>query len=222
MDHFPVVGVQGCLQGNQSREPPGHLRHVTDFVGRQAAAQEGLFAVGQPLLDDLVAANGVVPHRLGYVPPARDIVKVDVVCPVIPSDEFPFARHCDATLAGVTPSGGQVQVADFGLRRFPVHALKDGNTPQFVSNLTSGYAGNRRFRVQQGRHLPPKRRRGEQRILRLRKRNPRPVLTDAVRVLGEIGGRVTNGQRVIPDQFGGCLIGVRVGQAERRQIGAGA
>ena len=73
MDHFPVVGVQGCLQGNQNREPPGHLRHVTDFVGRQAACQEGLFAVGKPLLDDLVTANRIVPHCLGYVPPAGEL-----------------------------------------------------------------------------------------------------------------------------------------------------
>lgn len=112
--YIAVVGVQGCLQGNQSREPPGHLRHVTDFVGRQASAQERLFAVGQPLLDDLVTANGVVPHCLGYVPPVGDIVKVDVVCLFIPSYEFPFARYGDTAFASVPPSVGQIQVAGLG------------------------------------------------------------------------------------------------------------
>jgi hypothetical protein len=75
MDHFPIVRVQGCPQGNQSSQASRHFRDVTDFVGRQATAKEWLLPVRQPLLNDLVAADGVIPYRLRYVPPARDVVE---------------------------------------------------------------------------------------------------------------------------------------------------
>ena len=46
--------------------------------------------VGQSLLDDAVAADGIVPHRLGCIPPAGDIVKEDVMCFTLPSDDVTY------------------------------------------------------------------------------------------------------------------------------------
>ena len=112
------------------------------------------------------------------------------------------------------------RVSGLGFRRFSVKTLKYGDALQFVPNFPGGHAGNRRFRVQQNRHLPPKGCGGEERFFRFRQRNSRPVLTNAVRVLGR--DRRVNSQwpSVKPDQFGGCLIGVWIGQTEGRKINA--
>ena len=56
-----------------------------------------------------------------------------------------------------------------------------------------------------------------------RQRNARPVLTDAVGVFAQVGGRITDGQRVEPEQRGGLHgIGVGVVDPQPGQIGAAA
>ena len=66
------------MEGEEGGEAAGHLGDVADFVGGERAAEQGLFAVGEPFLDDLVAADGELPHGLGNVAPAGGIVQVDV------------------------------------------------------------------------------------------------------------------------------------------------
>jgi hypothetical protein len=82
LDYVPVVGVQECPQVNKRGQAAGHFGHIADFVRRQSPAEERLFAVRQPFLDDLVAADGVVPNGLGYIPPTGDIVEEYVAGPV--------------------------------------------------------------------------------------------------------------------------------------------
>ena len=45
----------------------------------QRHAQQAALAIGEPLLDDLIAADGVVPHGFGNVLPISRGVEVDVV-----------------------------------------------------------------------------------------------------------------------------------------------
>ena len=52
-------------------------------------------------------------------------------------------------------------------------------------------------------------------VLCLGQRNARPVFADAVSVFAEIGGRVTNGKGMHPDETGSVGIRIRVGYTER-------
>jgi hypothetical protein len=72
--HLPVIRVKGRLQGDESGQAARHFRNIADFIGLQATAKERFLPARQPLLDDLVTADGVVPYRIGYVPPACDVV----------------------------------------------------------------------------------------------------------------------------------------------------
>lgn len=51
---------------------------MPDFPGRQVAAEDRAFAVGQPLLENLGAAEFVAPDRSGDVAPEGGVVQVDV------------------------------------------------------------------------------------------------------------------------------------------------
>jgi len=51
---------------------------IADLVYRERATQEGRFAVGEPLLDDLIAADGVLPDADGDVGPIGGVVKIDI------------------------------------------------------------------------------------------------------------------------------------------------
>ena len=55
-----------------------HFLDVADFVFSERAAEKRLFAVGEPLLDGLIAANGVVPNANRNVGPVGDFVEVNV------------------------------------------------------------------------------------------------------------------------------------------------
>ena len=68
------VGVEGGFEEEDGGDTAGHFLDVTDFVFGERAAEQRLFAVGEPFLDDLVAAEGVLPNPRGNVRP---------VCPVI-------------------------------------------------------------------------------------------------------------------------------------------
>ena len=132
---------------------------------------------------------------------------------------FALARHGDAALAAAAPACRQ---GKFSRReRAAAHAADDGDGFEFSANRAAGHAGHRGFGVEQRGHVAAQRGRGEQRALRGGQRNARPVFADAVGVVGEVGRAVADGQRVHPDQFGGGRVGVRVGQGEGGEVGAG-
>ena len=66
-----VVGVQ--FRGHQPErgEAAGHVADVADLGGGQGAAEERTLAVGEPLLQHLVAADGESPDSIRDVPPVR-------------------------------------------------------------------------------------------------------------------------------------------------------
>jgi hypothetical protein len=113
-DHVAVIIIHGLLRGNQSSYVAGHFGHVTNLVRSEAAAEERLLLIIKPFLDDLIPADGEVPHRLGFVPP---------VGAVVPLNQFSLTRHGHAALARMAPPGGQIQIAHFGVHRFPVCTL---------------------------------------------------------------------------------------------------
>ena len=130
LDGF-VVGVEGGFEEKDGSNSAGHLLDVANFVFRKRAAEKGLVAVGEPLLDDLIAADGVMPDSNGNIRPVGDVVEVDIAgvfaemfesvflgeaesagtvencfalgLGVITFQEFAFARHGDAAFAGVAP-----------------------------------------------------------------------------------------------------------------------
>ena len=55
----------------------------------------------------------------------------------------------------------------------------------------------------------------------MRQRDARPVLPHAIRILGEIGRRVADGQRVEPDQRGRVGVGIGILDSKLGEISAG-
>ena len=133
LDGF-VVGVEGGLEEEDGGDAAGHFLDVTDFFGGEGAAEKGLFAVGEPFFDDLIAADGVVPDFQRNVGPVGEFVEIDVAggfaelgesyffgeaqgsyagfdgfefgFGIGAFDQFASAGHGDAALAGMSPSCG--------------------------------------------------------------------------------------------------------------------
>ena len=66
------------LKQKDGPDAAGHLLHVAHFLFGQGAAQQFLLAVGQPFLDDLVAADRVFPNAQRNVRPVGDVIQIDV------------------------------------------------------------------------------------------------------------------------------------------------
>src|SRR6185312_8777224 len=86
-----------------------------------------LLTVGQKLLQDLIAADGELPDRLGNILPEGGFVEEDInsigteigshrqcggfIGCIVARDTAPTARHDRAALAGVTPAGSDLAVS---------------------------------------------------------------------------------------------------------------
>ncbi len=77
-----IVRIELTAQGQNRRNPPYMVRELLDLVAREREAGEGGLAVAEPLLEDLIAAEGVAPDRFGNVFPAGGFVEVDVEVPI--------------------------------------------------------------------------------------------------------------------------------------------
>jgi len=73
-----IVGVERRFEQEDRGDAAGHLLDVADLVFRQRAAQEFFFAAGKPLLDDLIAADGVFPDANRDVRPVGEVVQINV------------------------------------------------------------------------------------------------------------------------------------------------
>ena len=69
--------VELLVQSEDAGDAADVVGEVLGFVAGEGAAEEGGFAVAEPLLEDLVAAEGVVPDGLGDVFPAGEREAVD-------------------------------------------------------------------------------------------------------------------------------------------------
>ena len=58
--------IQLLVQSEDAGDAADVVGEVLVFVGGEGAAEEGGLAVAEPLLEDLVAAEGVVPDGLAF------------------------------------------------------------------------------------------------------------------------------------------------------------
>ncbi len=73
-----VVGVEGGLEEEDGGDAAGHFLDVANFFFGEGATEQSLFAVRKPLLDDLVAADGVIPNAGRNVGPVGGLVEIDI------------------------------------------------------------------------------------------------------------------------------------------------
>lgn len=78
MIDFFVVGIELGFEEKDGGDAPRHFLDVFDFLDGQGPAEEEQFAIGKPLFDDLIAADGVVPGAGRNVGPAGGAVEIDV------------------------------------------------------------------------------------------------------------------------------------------------
>ena len=85
-----VILVQGWFQQQDGGDAAGHLLHPADLVFGHRAGQQLFLAVGEPFLDDLLAADGVLPNTERNVLPVgvyREPVRFSI------RDDFLLAVH---------------------------------------------------------------------------------------------------------------------------------
>jgi hypothetical protein len=73
-----VIGVEGRFEEENGGDAASHFLNVADFIIGKRAAEERQFAVREPLLDDLIATDGVVPDFFGDVGPESVLIELVV------------------------------------------------------------------------------------------------------------------------------------------------
>ena len=58
----PIIGIKLGTHEPERGQAARDIAHVPDLRRRQRAAEQRLFAIGQPFLYDLITANRKVPH----------------------------------------------------------------------------------------------------------------------------------------------------------------
>ena len=74
----PALLVLGSGHQQYSPDTSGGVGEVLHLFGLEGAFEDGVFAVGEPFLEDLVAAELVAPDVGGHVAPVGAVVEVDV------------------------------------------------------------------------------------------------------------------------------------------------
>lgn len=69
-----VVGVEVGLKKDQGGDAADHVGDVFGFLHGEAATEERFLAIAEPLLNDLIAADGVVPDGARGVGPIGDVI----------------------------------------------------------------------------------------------------------------------------------------------------
>ena len=65
LNHRLVVPVKIGFQKQNSGDPPRDIGDLARLLACQGPAQQALLAIAQPLLDDLVTTDVIVPYRRG-------------------------------------------------------------------------------------------------------------------------------------------------------------
>jgi hypothetical protein len=81
--HFQVICVQGRFDQKNCSNAAGHLLHVTYFFPRQRSLQRVFLPIREPLLNDLIPADGVFPNPDRNFRPIGDVVQINVERPVV-------------------------------------------------------------------------------------------------------------------------------------------
>ena len=157
-------GTLSHHRGQQYRpNPPRRVCEVLHLFQNEWPVQQSALAVGQPPLEDLVAAQFVVPDGVGDVLPVGAAVQIDVEGGITKScrcvaegrefggisealDGPALARHHSVAGAEMPPACGNREVVAGHVAS--VVGGGDGNGRQLRAQLADCYARRRRFRVQ--------------------------------------------------------------------------
>ena len=138
---------------------------MPDFLLSQRTSEEVAFAVGEPLFEDLVAAEVVVPDPGGNVAPEGVVVEVHVEGGLAEGrervaqggaffrcesafDDAALARHDRAARSIVAPANGEGKVVAGHVA--PVRGGGHGDGGYLRVQRARGDAGDRRIGVEQG------------------------------------------------------------------------
>ncbi len=95
-----IIRIQFFFQQQQRGDPARDARHFAGFFDCKGAVEDVVLAIRQPLLDDLVAADGVLPDARGDVRPEGDLVEKHVKSLFAESVES-FCRGSGLSLPGL-------------------------------------------------------------------------------------------------------------------------
>ena len=139
---------------------------MLDFLRSQLASEDIAFAVGKPFLEDLIAAELVVPDLSGDVAPEGAVVQVDVeggraegrdggahgsafVRCKGALDDPALSGHDCAARSDVAPAGGEGEILADDVA--PVRGGGHGDGGGLRAQRARGDAGDRRIGFEQGR-----------------------------------------------------------------------
>ncbi len=224
----PVVRVKLGRHEAQRGEPTRHVADIAHLAGRESAAEQRALAVGEPLLEHLIAADGEAPDRVRHIAPEGVGVEKHVVrtraeqcrarrclCLVgrilAAGDPAP-AGHNRPILAGMAPAGSNGPISLAHRAAASLHWQSDG-AKDWV-DIACGDAGNRGLGIEQGGDTRAERGGGTEQLGRTGQRHARPILADAGFVLGEPRGGVADSKRMHPGLGGGVAVGVGITKAK--------
>src|SRR6266446_6971976 len=73
-----VVGVQGRVEQHDGGDATRHVGHLACLVGGQGPPKQRVLAIAEPLLDDLIATESILPDAGWYIAPVGRVVQVDI------------------------------------------------------------------------------------------------------------------------------------------------
>ena len=173
IDTHIVSGGVGEVHFDYRRDPPCSIGEVLDFVGVQRTAEDGALTVGEPFLENLVAAETVGPDG-GDVAPEGFVVEVDVkgrlaecgqrfahrgafIRGKCAFDDPALARHHGVAMAVMAPTGGQGKIVFCQVACSDRRGGGDGRDLRPQRRL--GQAGDGGVGIEQRRQFAPARRR---------------------------------------------------------------
>ena len=141
VENCPPSSISAEYSHQYRRDPPGGVGEVLDLLRPERAGEDVALPVGEPLLEDLVAAELVAPDGSGDVAPPGAAVQADAegglaedgdgvleggafARSVRALDASALAGHDRIALSEVPPAGGEREVGAFGKRRKRVVELQ--------------------------------------------------------------------------------------------------
>src|SRR5262249_55391735 len=73
-----VIGVQRRIEQHNGSDATRHMGHLACLVSSERPAQQRVLAIAEPLLDDLIAANSILPDAGRYIAPVGCVVQVNI------------------------------------------------------------------------------------------------------------------------------------------------
>ena len=216
---------------------------MLDFFGAERAVEDAAFSVGEPLLEDPVAAEPVAPDGGGDVAPEGAVVEIHVegrraeggegvgqggalFGGVVAFDGAALAGHYGAAGAEVAPAGGKREIVAGHVAA--VGRGGDGDGGRLRANGRLRDAGDGRFGVEQGGEFASAgggtgegcRRFGVGGVGPAGEGDARPLHTQRPGVAAAVGGIVEGGEDVMEQVFDAQAEAVEIASRRGRQVRA--